>query len=72
MFQLRLKGVSSGFKGVSRVFERNVAGKFPWCFKEVSKEFKGSLERVSRVSQEKVQERLKDVSREFQVAFKVI
>ena len=38
MFQVRLKGVSSSFKGVSRVFERSlkvVPGKFQWCFKDV-------------------------------------
>ena len=30
-----------------------MAAKFPWCFKDVSKEFEGSLESVSRVFQEK-------------------
>ena len=41
MFQLRLKGVSSSFKGVSKVFERSlkgVSGKFQWCYNAVSKE----------------------------------
>ena len=50
MFQLRLKGVLSSFKGVSRVFERSlkgVSGKFQWCFKEVSRVFQESFNGVS-------------------------
>ena len=35
MFQLRLKGVLSNFKGVSRVFEESLKG----CFKSVSMKF---------------------------------
>ena len=45
MFQLRLKGVLSNFKGVSRVFEKSlkgVSGKYHWCFKKVSKKFQGA------------------------------
>ena len=45
VFQLRLKGVSRGFKGVSRVFEsslRGVLGKFQGSFKDVSREFQRS------------------------------
>ena len=41
--QVRLKSISSSFKGVS--------GKFPWCFKEVSKRFQGSYKSISRMFQ---------------------
>ena len=57
MFQLRLNGVSSSFKRVSRVFERSLKGVLgKWCFrefersfKEVSRVFKGSLREISRM-----------------------
>ena len=44
MFQIRLKGFSISFKGVSKVFERSlkgVSGKFQWrgSFKKVSRKF---------------------------------
>ena len=58
MFQLRLKGVLSSFKGVSRIFGRSlkgVSGKFQCCltkfqrsFKEVSRVFQDSFMGVSR------------------------
>ena len=56
--QVRLKGISSSFKGVLRVFEKSstgVSGKFQWRFKEVFQE-------VLR----KIQECFKKVSRVFQ------
>ena len=43
VFQLRLNGVLSIFKGVSRVFVRSlkgVSGKFKWCYNAVSRGFK--------------------------------
>ena len=46
MFQVRLKDISSSFKGVLRVFERRlkcVSGKFQKSFKEVSRVFQESL-----------------------------
>ena len=58
MFQVRLKGISNSFKGVSRVFERNlkgVSGKvqlrfrmFQRTFKEVSRVFQGRLKGISK------------------------
>ena len=48
MFQIRLKGFSISFKGVSKVFERSlkgVSGKFQWRFRKLQKSFK----KVSRV-----------------------
>ena len=44
MFELRLKGVSSSFKGVSRVFERTSKG----ISVSVSKVFQGSFKGVPR------------------------
>ena len=49
--QVGLKGIASGFIGVSRVFERSstgVLGKFQWYFKEVSKMCQGNFKSVSR------------------------
>ena len=49
--QVRLKGISRSYMGVSRAFERSpsgVSGKFQWSFKEVSKIFQGSFKSVSR------------------------
>ena len=59
MFQLRLKGVLSSFKGVSRVFERSlkgVSGKFQWCFRKFQRSFK----EVSRLFQEHLKGTLKN------------
>ena len=45
MFQIRLKGVSSNLKGVSRVSKRSlkhVSGKLHWSFKGVSRKFQAS------------------------------
>ena len=51
MFQVRLKGISSSYNGVSRVFERSFKGvSFQRCFKNVlrkfQKSFKGILKTV--------------------------
>ena len=61
MFQECFKGVSrkiegyikAVFKKVLMIFERSSKSvwKLTWCFKEVSKEFKGSLKTGSRVFQ---------------------
>ena len=51
--QVRLKSISSSFKGVLRVFERSSTG-VPWylrCFKEVSKKFQECFKKNSRVFQ---------------------
>ena len=53
---VRLKGISSSFKGGSRVFERSLKGvpgqvrirKFQRSFKEVSRVFKSSFRGISR------------------------
>ena len=53
------------FKGFLRVFERSLkwmSGKFPWGFREVSKEFVGSLKMF--------QESFKGVSRKIEGHFK--
>ena len=59
VFQIRLNGVSSNFKGVSRVFERSLKGVvmevsmvFQWWFKGVSRVFQGSFQEGSRKFQE--------------------
>ena len=67
--QVRLKSISSSFKGDSRVLERSstgMSGKFQWCFKKVSKKFQGSFKKVSRV----VQRSFKGIPRKFQVCLK--
>ena len=43
LFQLRMMGISSSFKGVSRVSERSlngVLGNFQWCFRKLQRSFK--------------------------------
>ena len=63
--QVRLKGISSSCKEVSRVFEissTSVSGKLQWCFKEVSKKFQGSFRSGLRESRE-FQENFMCVSR---------
>ena len=67
--QVRLKGISSIFKGVSRAFERRltgVSGKCQGCFKEVSKKFQGSYKGVSW---KLFQESFKSVSRKIEGCF---
>ena len=62
--QVRWKGISSSFKGVSRVLERCSTGmsvKFQWCFNSVSRVFQGCFQEVSR----RFQESFKGISRKF-------
>ena len=63
MFQLRLKGVSSSFKGHSRAFERRLKGV---SGKGVPRKFQRSFKEVSRV----FQENSKGISEKFQGCFK--
>ena len=68
VFQVELKGVSTNFKGVSRVYEgslKSVSVKFQWCFNGVSRVCKGFKE-VSK----KFQGYLKVILRKFQGCFK--
>ena len=63
--------MQSGFKVVSRVFERHLKGvseKFPKCFKKVSREFQKSLKGVPR----KIEGCFKKVFNGFQGYLKVV
>ena len=65
------KDISSRFKMVLSVLERNlkgVSGKFQLCFKEISKEFQGSFLTISR----KFQGGFKEVERSFQGSIKLV
>ena len=52
MSELRLKGVSGSFKGISKVFERSGVREVSMVFREVSKRFPGSFNSGLRVFQD--------------------
>ena len=69
--QVILKGISSNFKGVLRVFKKSstgMAGKFYGDSRKFPRSFKSGSKSVKGISR-KFQRRLKTVSREFSVGF---